>query len=116
MSDAVTSGAETNESLFERACRVTPGGVNSPVRAFKAVGGTPYFVVRGEGAYVTDIEGNRYLDYVQSYGASILGHAHPKVVEAVRRAAGEGTTFGAPPHARSSSPKKSAPGCPDVTR
>jgi glutamate-1-semialdehyde 2,1-aminomutase len=96
MSDAVTSGAETNESLFERACRVTPGGVNSPVRAFKAVGGTPYFVVRGEGAYVTDIEGNWYLDYVQSYGASILGHAHPKVVEAVRRAAGEGTTFGAP--------------------
>ena len=86
----------TNQSLFERACRVTPGGVNSPVRAFKAVGGTPYFVTRGEGAYVWDVEGNRYVDYVQSYGASILGHAHPKVVEAVRRAAGEGTTFGAP--------------------
>jgi glutamate-1-semialdehyde 2,1-aminomutase len=86
----------TNESLFERACRVTPGGVNSPVRAFKAVGGTPYFVARGEGAYVTDVEGNRYIDYVQSYGASILGHAHPKVVEAITQAAGEGTTFGAP--------------------
>jgi glutamate-1-semialdehyde 2,1-aminomutase len=87
---------DTNESLFERARRVTPGGVNSPVRAFKAVGGTPYFVVRGDGAYVTDVEGVSYIDYVQSYGASILGHAHPKVVEAVRRAAGEGTTFGAP--------------------
>ena len=96
MSGTDMSGPGTNESLFERACRVTPGGVNSPVRAFKAVGGTPYFVVRGEGAYVTDVEGNRYVDYVQSYGASILGHAHPKVVEAIRRAAGEGTTFGAP--------------------
>lgn len=85
-----------NEPLFIRANKVTPGGVNSPVRAFKAVGGTPYFVARGEGAYVWDVEGNRYLDYVQSYGASILGHAHPKVVEAVRAAASEGTTFGAP--------------------
>ena len=88
--------AETNRSLFERACRVIPGGVNSPVRAFRAVGGTPYFVARGEGAYVWDVEGDRYIDYVQSYGASLLGHAHPKVIEAVRRAAGEGTTFGAP--------------------
>ncbi len=86
----------TNQSLFERACRVSPGGVNSPVRAFKAVGGTPYFVARGEGAYVWDVEGNRYIDYVQSYGASLLGHAHPKVIEAIRRAAGLGTTFGAP--------------------
>ena len=76
--------------------RVIPGGVNSPVRAFRSVGGTPYFVARGEGAYVWDVEGNRYIDYVQSYGASILGHAHPEVVEAVRRAAAEGTSFGAP--------------------
>ncbi len=100
MSRAQTAGrtgpAETNQSLFERAQRVTPGGVNSPVRAFKAVGGSPYFVASGEGAYVTDVEGVTYIDYVQSYGASILGHAHPKVVEAVRRAAAEGTTFGAP--------------------
>src|SRR5262249_10430387 len=73
-----------------------PGGVNSPVRAFKAVGGTPYFVDRAEGAYVWDVEGRRYIDYVQSYGASILGHAHPKVVEAIRRAALDGTTYGAP--------------------
>jgi len=86
----------TNARLYERACRVTPGGVNSPVRAFRAVGGQPYFVARGEGAYVWDVEGTRYVDYVQSYGASMLGHAHPKVVEAVQRAAARGTTFGAP--------------------
>jgi glutamate-1-semialdehyde 2,1-aminomutase len=88
--------APTNESLFARARAVTPGGVNSPVRAFRSVGGTPYFVARGEGAYVWDVEGRRYLDYVQSYGASIHGHAHPRIVEAIRAAAGEGTTFGAP--------------------
>jgi glutamate-1-semialdehyde 2,1-aminomutase len=86
----------SNAALWERALRVTPGGVNSPVRAFKAVGGAPYFVTSGEGAYVRDADGRRYIDYVQSYGASILGHAHPKVVEAVRAAAGLGTTFGAP--------------------
>src|SRR3954470_4316132 len=86
----------TNHELFERAQRVIPGGVNSPVRAFRSVGGDPYFVARGEGAYVWDVEGRRYLDYVQSYGASILGHAHPKVGEAVREAALDGSTFGAP--------------------
>jgi glutamate-1-semialdehyde 2,1-aminomutase len=85
-----------NRELFARAQRVIPGGVNSPVRAFRAVGGTPYFVARGAGAYVWDVEGNCYIDYVQSYGASILGHAHPKVVEAVQEAAEEGTSFGAP--------------------
>src|SRR5437879_12739997 len=86
----------TNGELFARASRVIPGGVNSPVRAFRSVGGTPYFVARGDGAYVVDVEGRRYIDYVQSYGASILGHAHPKLVEAVRRAAGDGTSYGAP--------------------
>jgi glutamate-1-semialdehyde 2,1-aminomutase len=86
----------TNAGLFARAQRVAPGGVNSPVRAFGSVGGTPYFVARGEGAHVWDVEGRRYLDYVQSYGASILGHAHPHVVEAVRAAALDGSTFGAP--------------------
>lgn len=86
----------TNDSLFDRAQAVIPGGVNSPVRAFRSVGGTPYFVARGQGAHVWDVEGTQYLDYVQSYGASILGHAHPKVVEAIRAAAGDGTTFGAP--------------------
>ena len=86
----------TNDGLFERAQRVMPGGVSSPVRAFRSVGGTPYFVDRAEGAWVIDVEGRRYLDYVQSYGAVILGHAHPAVVAAVRDAAGRGTTYGAP--------------------
>ena len=86
----------TNESLFARACDVIPGGVNSPVRAFRAVGGTPYFVARGEGAHVWDVEGRRYVDLVQSYGAIIAGHAHPAIVEAVQRAAVDGTSFGAP--------------------
>ena len=70
--------------------------MNSPVRAFGAVGGEPFFVARGEGAYLVDTDGQRYVDYVQSWGASILGHAHPKVVEAVQRAAAEGTSYGAP--------------------
>src|SRR4051794_39645762 len=86
----------TNKGLFARAQQVIPGGVNSPVRAFRSVGGHPYFVARGAGARVWDVEGNEYLDYVQSYGASILGHADPVVVEAIQRAAGEGTSFGAP--------------------
>jgi glutamate-1-semialdehyde 2,1-aminomutase len=88
--------APTNASLFDRGRRVTPGGVNSPVRAFRSVGGTPYFVARGQGSSVWDVEGRRYLDFVQSYGASILGHAHPAVVAAIQRAASQGTTFGAP--------------------
>ena len=86
----------TNQSWFERALAVIPGGVDSPVRSFASVGGVPYTVASGEGAYVTDVEGTRYLDLVQSYGASLLGHAHPEVVAAVREAAGRGTTFGAP--------------------
>ncbi|MGH9139369.1 MAG: glutamate-1-semialdehyde 2,1-aminomutase [Acidimicrobiales bacterium] len=86
----------TNEELFERAQRVIPGGVNSPVRAFRAVGGTPYFVDRAEGPYVWDVEGRRYVDLVQSYGAVICGHAHPAVVQAVQEAAAGGTSYGAP--------------------
>ena len=86
----------TNQAWFDRAQMVIPGGVDSPVRSFRSVGGTPYTVVRGKGAYVEDIEGTRYLDYVQSYGASLFGHAHPHVVEVLRHAVGEGTTFGAP--------------------
>jgi len=94
----VTSAADpsTNEAWFGRGQRVIPGGVNSPVRAFRSVGGTPYFVASGDGAWVTDVEGNRFIDYVQSYGASILGHANPGVIAAVREAALLGTTFGAP--------------------
>ena len=87
---------ETNEAWFERARRVIPGGVDSPVRSFSSVGGTPYTVARGQGAYVWDVEGRRYVDLVQSYGAVILGHAHPVVTEAVITAARKGTTFGAP--------------------
>lgn len=86
----------TNESLFDRGRRVIPGGVNSPVRAFRSVGGTPYFVARGEGAHVWDVEGNRFVDLVQSYGAVILGHAHPVVVDAITQAVADGATFGAP--------------------
>jgi len=86
----------TNEELYERGLRVIPGGVNSPVRAFRSVGGTPYFVARAEGPYVWDCEGRQLVDMVQSYGASILGHADPRVVSAVREAAGRGSTYGAP--------------------
>lgn len=86
----------SNEGLFERAQRVMPGGVNSPVRSFRSVGGTPYFVARAAGPHVWDVEGRRYIDYVQSYGPGILGHAHPDVVAAVRDAAGRGTSYGAP--------------------
>lgn len=87
---------ETNASLFARALAVTPGGVNSPVRAFRSVGGDPYFVARAEGPYVYDVEGNRYIDYVQSYGPAILGHAHPAVTDAIVSAAAAGTSYGAP--------------------
>ncbi len=88
--------APSNAAWFERAERVIPGGVDSPVRSFASVGGTPYTVVSGEGAFVTDAEGERYVDLVQSYGAVLLGHAHPVVTSAVTAAARLGTTFGAP--------------------
>jgi glutamate-1-semialdehyde 2,1-aminomutase len=87
---------DRNQQLFERAQRVIPGGVNSPVRAFRAVGGTPRFITRAEGAYLWDAEGRRYIDYIGSWGPMILGHGHPAVLDAVRRAAGEGLSFGAP--------------------
>ena len=86
----------TNSGLFGRARAVIPGGVDSPVRAFGSVGGEPYFVARAEGVHVWDVEGRRYTDFVQSYGAVILGHSHPVVVEAVQRAAERGTSYGAP--------------------
>ncbi len=85
-----------SERLFAAAQRVLPGGVNSPVRAFKGVGGTPRFILRGEGAYLVDADRNRYLDLVLSWGPLIHGHAHPEVLAAVVEAAGRGTTFGAP--------------------
>ena len=85
-----------NAELFARACRVLPGGVDSPVRAFRAVNGTPFFTERGEGAFLIDAEGNRYLDYVMSWGPLLLGHAPAAVVQAVREAAEQGLTFGTP--------------------
>ena len=90
---------DANRLLFERAVRVIPGGVNSPVRAFGSVGGTPYFVERADGPYVWDADGKRYIDYVQSYGPGILGHAHPAVLESIARAASNGTSYGAPTEA-----------------
>ncbi len=91
-----TDDPRTNRALFEQARKLIPGGVNSPVRAFGSVGGTPYFVERAEGPHVHDVEGRRYIDYVQSYGPSILGHAHPAIVDAVVAAAARGTSYGAP--------------------
>jgi len=85
-----------SDELFERARRVIPGGVNSPVRAFGAVGGSPRFAVRGEGAYLFDADDNRYVDLVQSWGALLFGHARPEIVEAAEAAAEQGTSFGAP--------------------
>ncbi len=85
-----------SDDLFARANQVIPGGVDSPVRAFGGVGGTPRFAARGEGSWIVDADGNRYVDLVQSWGALLFGHAHPAIVEAARRAASHGTTFGAP--------------------
>jgi glutamate-1-semialdehyde 2,1-aminomutase len=85
-----------NDHLFERAKRVIPGGVNSPVRAFRAVGGTPRFVQRADGAYFWDADGKRYIDYIGSWGPMILGHGHPAVLEAVQRAVHDGFSYGAP--------------------
>ena len=85
-----------SEQLFSRAQRLMPGGVNSPVRSFGAVGGTPPFITEGKGARIWDADGNEYLDFVGSWGPLVLGHAHPAVVEAVQSAAADGTSFGAP--------------------
>ncbi len=86
---------EKSKKLYERAVKLMPGGVNSPVRAFRGVGGEPVFMARGSGARLTDVDGNEYLDYVMSWGPLILGHARPAVVEAIARAAEKGTSFGA---------------------
>ena len=90
------AGVASNKELFERSCAAIPGGVNSSIRAFKSVGGTPYIVARAEGPYVYDVEGTRYIDLVQSYGAVILGHAHPSITAAISAAAANGTSYGAP--------------------
>lgn len=87
---------EKSETLFAKAQSLMPGGVNSPVRAFKSVGGTPLFIDRAAGARITDADGNEFIDYVASWGPMILGHAHPKIVEAISRYAARGTSYGAP--------------------
>ncbi len=91
-----TMTTATSQALFARAKGVIPGGVNSPVRAFASVGRDPLFITRAAGAYITDADGNTYIDYVGSWGPMILGHAHPRVIEAVRQVAVDGTSFGAP--------------------
>jgi glutamate-1-semialdehyde 2,1-aminomutase len=92
----VTLNRSKSEELFSRAQSVMPGGVNSPVRAFKAVGGHPLFIKKGQGARITDVDGSEFIDYVSSWGPLIFGHAHPEIVEAIRHQAGLGTSFGAP--------------------
>src|SRR6266700_7501237 len=103
MHDAASIASSLNLSrshaLFEEAQQLLPGGVNSPVRAFRGVGGNPIFIASAQGPYLYDVDGNRYLDYVQSWGPMILGHAHPKVVEAVVQASKRGFSFGAPTQA-----------------
>jgi glutamate-1-semialdehyde 2,1-aminomutase len=89
-------GTERSDGLFERAKLIMPGGVNSPVRAFRSVGRNPLFMRRASGAYLWDADGNRYIDYVGTWGPAILGHAHPRVIEAIRNVAVDGTSFGAP--------------------
>ena len=91
-----SSSSDRNQQLFERAQRVIPGGVNSPVRAFRSVGGTPRFITRAEGPYFWDADGKRYIDYIGSWGPAIVGHAHPDVIKAVQQAAENGLSFGAP--------------------
>src|SRR5215469_6802599 len=88
------SGRKRSAELFARARVLTPGGVNSPVRAFGSVGGTPVFMASGQGPYLTDVDGNRYVDLVCSWGPMVLGHAYPAVVSAVQQAASLGTSFG----------------------
>src|SRR6188768_3449019 len=85
-----------SEQLFAEALKYIPGGVNSPVRAFRAVGGNPFFVNKAKGAKVFDVDGNEYIDYVGTWGPAILGHAHPKIISAVQQAAEQGTSFGIP--------------------
>ena len=92
---------QRSQALFEEAQQFIPGGVNSPVRAFRGVGGNPVFIDRANGPYLFDVDGNRYLDYVQSWGPMILGHGYPSVLEAVTRASMRGFSFGAPTEAES---------------
>src|SRR6266566_7241560 len=99
MAESVATATARSEALFAEAQQHLPGGVNSPVRAFRAVGGIPRFIARGKGSAVWDVDGNRYVDYLASWGPLIAGHAHPGVVAAIHEAANRGTSFGAPTEA-----------------
>ncbi len=105
-----------SRDAFERARRAMPGGVNSPARAFGAVGGTPLFIDRAEGPYLYDIDGRRYLDYIGSWGPMILGHAHPQVIEAIHRAVDRGTSYGAPTERESELAEKIIAAVPSVEK
>src|SRR5918911_3245547 len=96
MTDECRLKTARSAELFTEAQRLLPGGVDSPVRAFRGVGGTPRFIARGKGAAVWDVDGNRYVDYLASWGPLIAGHAHPGVVAAIQEAATRGTSYGAP--------------------
>src|SRR5207245_3176234 len=85
-----------SESLFQRAQEIIPGGVNSPVRAYRSVGGNPPFIARGQGSHIFDVDGNEYIDYVCSWGPLLLGHRHPEILAAIDQALAIGTSFGAP--------------------
>src|SRR2546430_2175635 len=99
MADSLVSSTMRSASLFAEAQLHLPGGVDSPVRAFRAVGGTPRFIERGRGASIWDVDGTRYIDYLASWGPLIAGHAHPGVVAAIQEAATKGTSYGAPTEA-----------------
>src|SRR5581483_12347735 len=92
----VQASMTRSDSLFQRAQRSIPGGVNSPVRAFRAVGGTPRFIERAQGAYLWDADGNSYIDYVGSWGPMLLGHQHPRVIAAIEAQLAKGVSYGAP--------------------
>src|SRR5690625_4109374 len=99
LSTRISKIMDRNTSLFERACQAIPGGVNSPVRAFGSVGGTPLFIEKAQGPWIWDANDKQYVDYVGSWGPAILGHAHPEVIAAVQAAAEKGLSFGAPTEA-----------------
>src|SRR5579859_4097622 len=103
-----------SEELFARARQIIPGGVNSPVRAFRAVGGQPIFIDHGAGAYLYDVDGNSYIDYVGSWGPLIFGHARAEVVDAVSRAARRGTSYGAPTEAETQLAERVIEAMPNV--
>jgi glutamate-1-semialdehyde 2,1-aminomutase len=105
-----------SRALFERSLELIPGGVNSPVRAFRAVGGTPVFFREGRGARLIDEDGREYVDYVGSWGPLILGHAHPEVLAEISAAAARGLSFGAPPRSSSRWPSSSPARCPRSSR